>query len=677
METRVINERFVPTATFDFEKYDTIILQSQTGTGKTSNFIKSVKDCKYKVLSLVAKRTLGTQHRNDLEKEFENEVSHYKDSTINLKDHLVYCINSLRKLSVRLEREQSADVIFGDGDYISAFMADRVLFIDEITIFLLTELTRNDTLDKQLKEVFLLFMKLVKTAKKLYVCQSSVDMKAVDIILHQRKGKSLFVDNQYIVNKDKKAKSYVDEDHFVETVLNETDGFLFGCDSKDVVTTLYKKFYEKLSDEDKKRAFLVTSETSMNEYRPQEGDFVFYTPSIIYGVDFTFAKKQNQYIYIKNNNTIDASQCYQQAMRTRNINELRYFVKRESDYKRKFLSILDASKKISAQAVDHKNYLNLCTYINCDDEIAQVENTFSKLYVLSIFQHDVMSENMREYFEDLLSNNGFTITKVNNVCSEVIMKKAMLEKKIATKESRAAFLQQDNPMFTDTMLKDPAVASCFVDGRLPDYSAFVKGFKKDTIYKEMSFEDQKIASNFLSLNLQTYDNAVKYQEFIFNDYTRREFLNFVSLATGSDESNLRKMKSKMENSFDMKFFNENDKLKNVVLITQLAKEFDIDFQDFQADGSKSIKLTTEQKTVMNKLNSKSRDYDLKTKSDVVKFLVGKLNEFLGDKFVSSNRKMVNGERTTNYKINTEVLNTYLELCKLGNCHVPDLWTTFK
>jgi hypothetical protein len=329
MEMKKIENKFLPIEIFDWNKYDNIIVQSQTGTGKTSNFIKSLKDTKYKIISITAKRSLASQHLENLRKEFDDLlISHYKQKNMVSSNHLIFCINSIMKLENLIYGEVNKFDEDSDVDKVEDFMKNRILFIDEITIFLLTELTRNETLDRTLKQVFVFFMKLVKYAKKIYMCQSKVNMDAVNVLLKCRSEKTIFYENTFEVNKDKIAIRYKSDDAFVQRLLLEQEGFLFGCDCKEIIDALFNKFAEKLDEEDKKKLFKITSETSMKDYRPREGDFVFYSPSIIYGVDFNFSKKQNQYIYIKNNSTIDASQCYQQAMRTRNVNQIHYFRKK-------------------------------------------------------------------------------------------------------------------------------------------------------------------------------------------------------------------------------------------------------------------------------------------------------------------------------------------------------------
>ena len=124
----------------DFINNNTIIIESDTATGKTSGIIKHFQKYqdehkKFKFLSIVSKISLGQQHISSFEKETENKykLSSYEDKEINFdkNDYIVCCINSILKFQY-----------LTDGK-----IKDMIIFIDEISLFT-QDLTHNDTLIK-------------------------------------------------------------------------------------------------------------------------------------------------------------------------------------------------------------------------------------------------------------------------------------------------------------------------------------------------------------------------------------------------------------------------------------------------------------------------------------------------------------------------------------------------
>ena len=127
-----------------FNNYDTIIIRSTTGTGKTSNTAKFIsyyneKHCdKYKILSIINRISLVSQHQISFNNE-GIEIMSYQDSDVDIEDdNVIICINSLLKYA-RYNKE---------------FFNNYIVYVDENNS-LLTSLTHNHLINDKLKPLIL------------------------------------------------------------------------------------------------------------------------------------------------------------------------------------------------------------------------------------------------------------------------------------------------------------------------------------------------------------------------------------------------------------------------------------------------------------------------------------------------------------------------------------------
>jgi hypothetical protein len=121
--------------------------------------------------------------------------------------------------------------------------------------------------------------------------------------------------------------------------------FFFGSDSCRIVTDFYNECIKTATD--KSKYVLITSKNNNIIYNASEelkNKFVFYSPSITFGVDFSIDTPQDVFIYI-NGNSILPSGSFQQTTRTRNINKLYYYCN-VNEKKEKNSIILMMSKNI-------------------------------------------------------------------------------------------------------------------------------------------------------------------------------------------------------------------------------------------------------------------------------------------------------------------------------------------
>jgi len=145
-----------------------------------------------------------------------------------------------------------------------------------------------------------------------------------------------FIINEFQRFEGVEAYKIRDENSYLEILKKHIQSkkyFLFGSDSASTVEQYYNLLIKDVTEEDIKNNFLLitanhkfdignASETFRNRY-------VFYSPSITTGVDFSIDQAQDVFIYIKGS-SIDASSSFQQATRCRNIRKLFYYAESKS-----------------------------------------------------------------------------------------------------------------------------------------------------------------------------------------------------------------------------------------------------------------------------------------------------------------------------------------------------------
>jgi hypothetical protein len=236
-----------------------------------------------------------------------------------------------------------------------------------------------------------------------------------ELLKHRDHTTRVFVQNSFKKFQDVPAIRMRNEDDFLQALKDHCitkQPFLFGCDSCTVVTKFYQACRESIADPAlKEKMLLITAETFYRVTDATEDfkdKFVFYSPKITFGVDFSIDVPQDVFIYI-GGNSIQPSGSFQQATRCRNIKSLYYFG--EVFQQDAFYSSLEDVKTSVAEAVQTSNTFNTtCTYIDENDQIQVVRNTFFNLYCYNEFVKDTYETNKVKHFELILAKNGFKLS---------------------------------------------------------------------------------------------------------------------------------------------------------------------------------------------------------------------------------------------------------------------------
>ena len=382
-----------------FEKYESIIIQSTTGTGKTTITSEVVEKLlaqnkNFKFISIVARRTLAMQHL----KNFNNiDIKHYEDKGVNkISNNIVICINSLLLISSLSDYE----------------LSKYIVYIDEINSFI-ESITHNETLNGKLKNIYRLLIRLIKNCNKIIVSDALISDNVLTFLNKRDDKNKVFINNKYKKYSDLKATRFNDENNFLNKIYDNIKNnkyFLFGCDSATTVEKYYNTCIHGLTKEQKEKYILITAEqkykiTDANEQFKDK--FVFYSPSITYGVDFNYDIKTNVFIYIKGDSIL-SSGIFQQTTRCRNIDQLYYY----SKGKKKIINYdsLEDVKNNYKNLINLNNQLNeVSLTIDEKDNDVIIENSFFDLFCYNEYVIDTYRNNITIHYELILINNGFNL----------------------------------------------------------------------------------------------------------------------------------------------------------------------------------------------------------------------------------------------------------------------------
>lgn len=470
----------------DYNNYQTLFIQSSTGTGKTHTIMEHIKEDLQQgktILSIFGKQSLGKTILGYFNSNYKNhKINHYeihrRTFTQNVQKYSSFvCVNSLYKIIEKYETITQSEI--------KKIVENKIIYIDEISIFISE--TINNTKINNLHDIYKILKYILLYAYKVIVSQSEIS-EPVFYLLKERTESQIKIKNDslYVVNKYKKKsipayKIKSKEVFFAKMIENYRKGenFLVGSDSCNKITELYEKFIsvndeyikarEKEDDDNEKirrkehkinekerkennknkRKELKTreeknefdreekeedefeaikEEQAIKRYKQQrqkvylftrdtqkieegfnfEGKTVFYSPSIICGVDCTIKKTQQDQFFYFQGNSISAELIYQQACRTRNMRNLYMFINEKYNDG-------ELQYKNFAQCIEHvkasKNNLISAFKIEGDDR--EIALDFFNLYCYEEFHLDKYRNLKLEYFYRLLKKDGF-ILKENN-----------------------------------------------------------------------------------------------------------------------------------------------------------------------------------------------------------------------------------------------------------------------
>ena len=639
-KTKVVDNKFLFTAGGDdanmfsyedFVDHDTIIIKSCTGTGKTTataNHYKRLSETSkgLRFLSIVDKISLSEEHVKAFKK--INMVSYREAESISKTSASVICVNSLQKLIHITDKE----------------IGELVVYIDEIDSFL--KFTHNQTIDN-MKPIYLTLKRIVNKCAKLIVSDATILNNLFIFLRNRVPTNSLLLTNSFRKYQGVQAFHHSDEQEFLDCLLanvEKNQGFLYGSDSRKVVESHFELCKDAAPEWMRKEFILITQHNKFRITDATEqfrGKFVFYSPSIVYGVDFNnVGAFQDVFIYISGK-SIEPSQSFQQASRTRFISNLHFFgVEKDCSVPHK--TLLAVSNNIKHNVHDMPHIKQLFAIANESDVVEyQVKYFmgFYSLYSYNQYINNIYKSNKVRHFKRILATHGFEVVEIGDASNPTKVSKGMLGFMDQLTEARDANLLEEY-LHTD----DKAQA------------------KFESIHSRAKFleitarEDLQKYKSILQ-NVKEFDDHNKIMRYLRTD----KYIN-------------EKLEKSMKGNFDIATCS-NPYLKVKALRT-IEQQFDININSGVVNGDDGpIELDD---SLFKLARARYSQKKPASKHDVVKFYISSIKHHVSPGIVETSR-VSHGENRRKYKyqLNTDLVLQHLVLNSLKNCRLADVTTHYK
>lgn len=634
----------------DFIKNDTIINQGTTGTGKTTIIAKNVKQYKeqnknIKFLSIIDIRKLG-----------EQQIKTFKDAKLDLISYQnLYDSDDFRKQELTVCCINSLNKIFEDTD-----PSEYIIFIDEINSFI-NNYIFNNTLNKSLQKTNKILMNIIKNCKKLIVSDAHINNLTMEFL-----NKRNTINGLYIINKYKKyegidAIKFNNEQKFIDEInrkIKNNEYFLFGCDSRSIIERLYNNCVDIFKSK-KEDFILITSENPMeitNASTQFYKKFVFYSPSVKTGVDFSINEKQEALLYI-NGNTISSNDMFQQLTRTRNLKAVKYYSNCESynltfndekETEKYYNDLIQYSNNLNTSEVSLQN---LCVY-NDDEETRICKNTYYKLYCKASYLRNIDNTNKAIHFKNILINEGFDVSNIGNECKLHNGMKEILQYK-TDKINKENF-----DIFCDKSIKID-----FYEAEKIKMETFNMKFDDDLLLWDKMIEDKNILNNPLYDGLKSrieilnlHSNNYRKYELIITKAINFEHLFYLRHLFLTNDALTKKINDVYNTTENVKVI--NNKYSKIIALRKFEKDnnispFDINFHNI---NDTKVKLNIDDefynylKTLFIIDKKKEKPKNLKELNEhYIQFINHIISSDLS--FINSKRIQVNKKRSTHYFIN--------------------------
>ncbi len=606
------------------EKTKCLIIQSSVGTGKTyltAEIIKSYLETK-RIICIISKISLGKQHIKSFGDQQINLVEYTNKEKDIKKDNMVVCINSLRILSDLTDTE----------------MEDIILYIDEVNS-LIHDLVDNATLHSNLREIYHTLSRLIKNSYKIIATDAIITNNVLNLF-KKIENKKIII-NEYKKYSGVKAINVKDENLFLKRVLQSCeDGkpFLFGCDSKDIATKFYNECIKVV---EKDKCVLITSETGIiveDAVSQFKDKYVFYSPSIIFGVDFSIEESQDVFMYITQKSILPDG-LFQQTCRTRNIKTLYYYC----EYKErnaKYNSINDVYNKYKNIKNSDEALKTVC--INYDeDEYVICNKSFFELYCYNAYVKDIYKTNIKKHYENILLKNGFVLEEEGDIIK--IEKKKVISMSNEIKENNLMLINEYIEVIKQRNNSKEEIDIEFTE---------TKNNKFENIKKRVKL-----------LNLKKIKDVEKYKEILTNEKNILNHLNLINLIKSLEYIN-NKSQDEYKNAFDIKIYNSN--MQKIKIIKVMEKEFNIHFTNMDFNTREcEIKMRDTLYKDICRLFRTNKEIP-KNYKELLHMYVMMLKNVTGVRILELKKKRDNNTRNNIYILNVELLKYHYELETFSN-----------
>ena len=614
LNKRTMNGPYIDLTLAEFMRYNTIVMKSTTGTGKTTTTAKNVYEYlqsnNKRVLSIISKKSLCDQHISSFKKAGVH-LNSYLDKDKHLQhDNIVVCINSIMILS------KMPDIEF----------SKYIVYIDEISSFL-SDVTHNETLRGKLKVCYQVLMRIIKNCHKLIVSDAKITDNTFNF-LRTRPKNIFYLENKFKKYQNVPAVRVRDEELYLDKLIDHVKTnqyFLCASDSCSQVTKFYLECKKHYLMEDVEDKFILI--TGNNPYPIMDASiqfkekFVFYSPTIVFGVDFSIEESQDMFVYNKGL-TLDPSMIYQQTTRCRNIKTLFYYSELQSKLPK--YSNLNECKSIYETLSLTSNEINeVCVSSDENDNETITKNTFFDLFVYNEYVKDIYETNKTSHYQNILKYNGFILSDMGNI------------KKI--EKIRAKELAEN---VND--LKDSAFNDLVTNGTCENILI------NDHI-------------NLLNLHNASTDILELYKDQITDKFKLEQYLNIIRLLKSETFINSKITQLEHDNYTVTNIASPYHKIKQILF---LAKEMNIQLLEINKDFT-FYNISDNQYKLICKI-FRTEKAKPKDKYNLMKLYTGMLRNIAGNELVISTMGKTRASRKISYEINTNLIHQMIGLNKYTN-----------
>ena len=661
-----------------FDKYNDkyILVQSDTGTGKTTEFKnyiinqqKKAKswETKGKFISVVSRVSLGKEqvkvfreagincyYHEEISEECKNNGmwwGRYEG------DNIVITIDSLLKM-------QNFDSFEG-----------YTLYLDEYNS-LIEYLICVKLLNKKRLEIYEFLINIMRQADRVICTDADINdisIRYMDIVLNKLKCEDYqpfykYIKNEYKHNNGIEAKEIFSFNKFIKAIDKE-DKYMICCDSKtqaDIIAFLDKKKH--------KDYMLITAE---GVYRSITGkwtnetpdldscDKVIFSPAVVYGLDSIMERPV--YCYFKEH-TISPNAMVQQLSRCRNIKYLRYMFcsKKWKVYK------YHDYRQVEDEIIEQERY-GLKTHGTVDNETGEVNECEDRLYIelraKYEYRNDCFYTNKYSHFIKIIKSRGFKIQAQFSQTSEkgvAEIKKDMTELK---KEQYKAMCEDYNDYIKP--LKDDKNKELLDDYLLSinDCTEEDKEWYKKEYHKRLMIEadnwpdiDKHYTKQIIQLNdilKIPYDELDKYDEIFRCPLSVQDHFCITKYFKNDNEA----IKQMLHNKADF-ICNKTTTMESKLILLNRVRQFSgmsIDTEEDKLDINVKHGLTAEQsktfikeyKLVYDRTAWSKGDPDLTNKYEMQKHMVKMYKHLFSVDCIKKRKSTKQGKSITYYNFNPQ------------------------
>ena len=628
--TLIINQEKLDLDLKHFTDNDIVIVQSGTATGKTTQISKITKNLKeenkHYMLSIVNLISLSREQINTFHKD-EIILCDYQTSInqFNNNDGVI-CINSISKL-LTLE----------DYD-----LTNKILYIDECND-LIKSLTHNDRIETVVNASYTMLIKLIKNCKKIILTDATINLNTLNLLkTRTTNNKTIFIKNEVQKFKNVNAIKYLDENLFLEEVKSNIKNkkyFLFGCDGCEKITEFYLNLKNEFKDQE--QDFLIF--TGKQSERVKSADqfknkYVFYSPTIKTGISFILKDiKQDHFMYYTKNPLCSPEDAYQMSCRTRNLNDLKYFMSEIKPIKMKHKSLEELETKYKNMIEINNRLLGLSVGRTENDEVHIVNNTFFKLFCYEHYKEEIFKTGWDIHYENRLRKDGFILSTVGK------------QKKINTSTNiiYKALLKENNETYFN------------------DFKDKLYNIQNESDFDYITKQYKLLYARHNLLNIIDELSTEKYKIFLTDEYSLNNYFNLLNLFKTKQYID-NKIKMKKETSIDcLTITNTYNKIKLLEMFESHYKIERLDLSFTTLDNTNKISKDFQDlyKLLFPRQTSKS----FSNKYDLKKLYVNIIKSICGDIPIITSKKERDGKNLIwDYSLNKDCIKDIILLAKMRN-----------